>query len=1000
MKKEIKRLFRGTTAFMLAGSLFFQGMAGSTGQVFAAEEKAVLFEEGFESGTVGKWSGKEGANVSIETENPKNGKYCMKISGRTIPASGAKIELGDMLQSNQRLTVSAYVRYANGPEKKRIQITMFCDGKYYMLGGRELTRNEWGEISGDIVVPSDVDLSSAIVFFETPWTSEPSAEQDLMDIYVDDIKASLIPFCDISDYPSLKELYKDQFLVGLAVPDLVLNTPAYSDLFRQQFNSMTMENEMKPSYILDETVSKNNLSKYREHAALNFNSYKTGMEYAKQHGIAVRGHTLVWHSQTPEWFFYENYDTKGQLADRALMLKRMENYIKEVIEWTETNYPGVIYAWDVVNEAVADYFGQGAAPMRQEDSLWYQVIGEDFAEKAFAYARKYTKLYAKDRSIKLFYNDYNEYFPAKRDGIVALLKPIKEAGNIDGVGMQSHFDTKRPLEGDSGYMTAVRKFRDELGLELHVTELDIGIAEGDTKESQGVYYQEFMEALLKEKKDGANITSVTFWGLTDGLSWRAEEQCLLFEDDLSRKPAFEGVVNAIGNTGGVVDSINSIGKVELTKECKEKIEAARSAYDALTDAQKALVSSEVLKILEDAETEYQRLEESKIGSVIDSIDSIGKVELIKECKEKIEAARSAYDALTDAQKALVPSEVLKLLEDAETEYQRLEEESKTPLPVEKMIIAQEHISDIAVQTYTGTALTPNVTVTYKNKTLVKNVDYTVSYKNNTQIGTATAVITGKGDYSGTVQKNFTITVKKNQVYVVGDYKYKITNAKTDGKGTVMHTGFKNKAQKKNLKKINVAATVQIGGKSFKVTAIGDAAFKDCVKANTIVIGKNVTTIGSSAFSGCKKVTAIVVDKNVKTIGSFAYFGCTGAKKIMVGKNVTTIGSSAFLGCTRAKSIVVGENVTTIGSSAFSGCTKVVSATIGSKVTKIGAKAFYKCKNLKKIVIKGSKLKSIGKNAIKGINKNAVIKCPKKMVKKYKKLWKASTGYKKTMQIRY
>lgn len=938
MKKEIKRLFRGTTAFMLAGSLFFQGMAGSTGQVFAAEEKAVLFEEGFESGMVGKWSGKEGANVSIETENPKNGKYCMKISGRTMPASGAKIELGDMLQSNQRLTVSAYVRYANGPEKKKIQITMFCDGKYYMLGGRELTRNEWGEISGGIVVPSDVDLSSAIVFFETPWTSEPSAEQDLMDIYVDDIKASLIPFCDISDYPSLKELYKDQFLVGLAVPDLVLNTPAYSDLFRQQFNSMTMENEMKPSYILDETASKNNLSKYREHAALNFNSYKTGMEYAKQYGIAVRGHTLVWHSQTPEWFFYENYDTKGQLADRALMLKRMENYIKEVIEWTETNYPGVIYAWDVVNEAVADYFGQGAAPMRQEDSLWYQVIGEDFAEKAFAYARKYTKLYAKDRSIKLFYNDYNEYFPAKRDGIVALLKPIKEAGNIDGVGMQSHFDTKRPLEGDSGYMTAVRKFRDELGLELHVTELDIGIAEGDTKESQGVYYQEFMEALLKEKKDGANITSVTFWGLTDGLSWRAEEQCLLFDDDLSRKPAFEGVVNAIGNTGGVVDSINSIGKVELTKECKEKIEAARSAYDALTDAQKALVSSEVLKLLEDAETEYQRLEESETPPI--------------------------------------------------------------PPIVEKIDIRQEYISAIPAQIYSGAALTPNVTVTYENKTLVKNVDYTVSYKNNTQIGTATAVITGKGDYSGTVQKNFTITVRKNQVYVVGNYKYKITNAKTDGKGTVTLTGVKNKAQKKKLKKINVAAAVEIGGKSFKVTAIGDAAFKGFTKATKIVVGKNVTTIGSSAFSGCKKVTAIVVDKNVKTIGSFAYFGCTGAKKIMVGKNVTTIGNSAFSGCTRAKSIVVGENVKTIGSSAFSGCTKVVSATIGSKVTKIGAKAFYKCKNLKKIVIKGSKLKSIGKNAIKGINKNAVIKCPKKMVKKYKKLWKASTGYKKTMQIKY
>ena len=448
---------------------------------------------------------------------------------------------------------------------------------------------------------------------------------------------------------------------------------------------------------------------------------------------------------------------------------------------------------------------------------------------------------------------------------------------------------------------------------------------------------------------------MTFWGLTDGLSWRAEEQCLLFDDDLSRKPAFEGVVNAIGNTGNVMDSINSIGKVELTKECKAKIEAARSAYDALTDAQKALVPNEVLKLLEDAETEYQRLEESKIESVVDSINSIGKVELTKECKAKIEAARSAYDALTDAQKALVPSEALKLLEDAETEYQRLEEESETPpIPpiVEKIDIRQEYISAIPAQIYSGAALTPNVTVTYENKTLVKNVDYTVNYKNNTEIGTATIVITGTGDYSGTVEKNFTITVRKNQVYVVGNYKYKITNAKTDGKGKVMLTGVKNKAQKKKLKKINVAAAVEIGGKSFKVTAIGDAAFK----------------------------------------------GFTKATKIVVGKNVTTIGSSAFLGCTRAKSIVVGENVTTIGSSAFSGCTKVVSATVGNKVTKIGAKAFYKCKNLKKIVIKGSKLKSIGKNAIKGINKKAVIKCPKKMVKKYKKLWKTSTGYKKTMKI--
>ena len=547
MKRGIKRLFRGTTAFILAGSLLFQG-AGSTGQVFAAEEKAVLFEEGFESGTVGKWSGKEGANVSIETENPKSGKYCMKISGRAMPASGAKIELGDMLQSNQRLTVSAYVRYADGPEKKKIQITMFCDGKYYMLGGRELTRNEWGEISGGIVVPSDVDLSSAIVFFETPWTSEPSAEQDLMDIYVDDVKASLIPFCDISDYPALKELYKDQFLVGLAVPDLVLNTPAYSDLFLQQFNSMTMENEMKPSYILDEAASKNNLSKYKEHVALNFNSYKTGMEYAKQHGIAVRGHTLVWHSQTPEWFFYENYDTQGQLADRELMLKRMENYIKDVIEWTETNYPGVIYAWDVVNEAVADYFGQGAAPMRQEDSLWYQVIGEDFAEKAFAYARKYTKLYAKDRDIKLFYNDYNEYVPAKRDLIVELLKDLRGKGLVDGMGMQSHWDMSFPSVDMLGQ--ALEEYGKIDGLEIQFTEIDMHNTDNSEEglQKQAERYKQFFETILRADRTGtANVTNVTFWGMDDEVTWLSgfkgeTSYPLLFDADHKEKPCFGSIL--------------------------------------------------------------------------------------------------------------------------------------------------------------------------------------------------------------------------------------------------------------------------------------------------------------------------------------------------------------------------------------------------------------------------------------------------------------------------
>ncbi len=841
MKKADSRKFKKVIAAILSACLCFQGFASeaevSEAQqetAFCTAEETVFFEDDFESGSTGKWKNRGGTAISIETDDPRSGGCCMKISDRKAVYAGAELELKNVLRSNQRLKVSSYAKYTQGPDKKTIQMTLFCDDTYYIVGKSELNRNEWGEIAGSLVLPENIDLSSAVLFLETPWTANPTPEQDFMDIYVDDVKLALRTFCDTSSYPSLKELYREAFTVGVAAPQQAFDTKVYSDFVKRQFNSMTMENEMKPAYILDETESKSNLNAYRESAALNFNTYEPAMEYAKNNGIKMRGHTLVWHSQTPEWFFYENYDTSGKRADRELMLKRMENYIRQVIEWTETNYPGVIYVWDVVNEAVADYFGEGKAPMRQEDSMWYQVIGEDFVEKAFEYARKYTRQYAADHEIKLFYNDYNEYFPAKRDGIITLLKPVAEAGNIDGIGMQSHIDTKQPLEGASGYMTAVRKFKEELGLEIQVTELDIAVAEDDTQTSQGIYYQTFMEALLKEKKAGADITNVTFWGINDELSWRPGTDCLLLDADMAQKPAFEGVVNAIGQTADVIDKIRNIGAVQAAEASRLKIEEARNAYENLTMNQKELVSN--YEILTEAEARYQ--------------------ELIKE----------------------------------------------PPVP-ERISMAIAQTDYIPPQIYTGTEQRPGVRIVYQGKTLQEGTDYTLTFENNINIGTAVVRITGKGAYEGTVQKEFLITVRKNQTVAAGNYRYKITDAKTNGKGSVSLTGVKNLS----LKKINVLAAVKIGGKNFQVTAIGTGAFKGCRKASLAVVGKHVKTIGKNAFYGCRK--------------------------------------------------------------------------------------------LKKITIKSTVLKSVGKNAVRGISGTAVIKCPKKKVKSYKRLFKPSAGYKKTMKIR-
>ncbi len=653
-------------AWVLAISLFAAGMAGFPAKA-SLEGEAVAFRCGFEDGGLGGWSGKDGAVVTVERGGAHSGSCCMKISGRKAAYSGAKLEVGSWLQEGRLLKVSAYARYLEGPKEKTVQLTLACGGKYYTVGRGSLLAGAWGEVSGSFLLPEGVGLSNAVLYFETPWTPNPSASQDFMDLYVDDVEVSMAPLEDTGSYPSLKERYQGQFLVGVAAPDDVLGVKPYSDLILQQFNSMTMENEMKPAYILDEGASKGSLAEYKEGAALDFSSFRAGMGYAKEHGIKMRGHTLIWHSQTPEWFFYENYDTSGPLASRELMLKRMENYIKGVIGWTEQNYPGLIYAWDVVNEAVADYFGAGPAPMRQEDSLWYQTIGDDFVEKAFAFARKYAGQYAPGREVKLFYNDYNEYFPAKREGIIRLLEPIREAGNIDGVGMQSHIDTARPLEGDSGYLTAVREFRDRLGLEIQVTELDVGIAKGDTAGSQGTYYQKLMEGLLREKKAGADITCVTFWGLSDALSWRAGEQGLLFSERLGRKPAFDGVADAIGNAGEVMGKINAIGDVSATEASKAKIAEARKAYDALTKTQKEFVSN--YSILEAAERRYQELmgqqeaEESLKKALKEAEEAKAAAEKAKEEAEKEKAAAQKAKEKAEKEKAAAQ----KAKEEAEKE---------------------------------------------------------------------------------------------------------------------------------------------------------------------------------------------------------------------------------------------------------------------------------------------------------------------------------------------
>ena len=345
-----------------------------------------------------------------------------------------------------------------------------------------------------------------------------------------------------SDAKTLKEAFDGDFKVGVATTSGYLSDEDRAAQIKEDFNSITMENEMKPESLLDwegSEKSKDGMPVIKEE------TLGKALKAAQEAGIPLRGHTLVWYSQTPEWFFSKKYDPSKGYVDKATMKKRMESYIKQVLTYCKENYPGVVYAWDVVNEAVGD-----DGDYRTE-SMWYETYGDfSYITDAFTFARKYA-----EEGTKLFLNDYNEYMAQKRDLLYAKVVELHDAGILDGVGMQSHWDMDFPSV--DLFETALEKYASIEGIEIQLTEIDMHNND-DSEEGlkkQAERYKEFFDVITKMKREGkANITSVTFWGLKDGESWLSgmkgeTSYPLLFTDDMEKKPCYESILEA-GKTGG------------------------------------------------------------------------------------------------------------------------------------------------------------------------------------------------------------------------------------------------------------------------------------------------------------------------------------------------------------------------------------------------------------------------------------------------------------------
>ena len=364
-----------------------------------------------------------------------------------------------------------------------------------------------------------------------------------------------------TDGPALKDIYADYFMMGAAINGTDKETAAIhhegmAAVLKKHYNSTTLSNLMKPCYLLDEKKcikSGKGKSDITE-VALNFDSCEESLKFCQENGIKMRGHTLVWHNQTPEWFFKKNYDKKKGYVSKKVMAKRMENYIKGVLEYCQKNYPGVIYCWDVVNECVDDGTGDTSvdwncrAMFNGGDNFWHAVMGPDYVEKAFEYARKYA-----DKDVKLFLNDYNEYNTDKRDKLYHVLKNLYEAGICDGMGMQSHYLLDYPTLAT--VKVAIQKYNqiDPGKIEIQLTELDIhtpNTAVATQKKLADKYEMLFRMLTDCKRNQKINITGVTFWGLTDADTWLTDfkgeaSYPALFGGDYAAKPSYFAVLNAM-----------------------------------------------------------------------------------------------------------------------------------------------------------------------------------------------------------------------------------------------------------------------------------------------------------------------------------------------------------------------------------------------------------------------------------------------------------------------
>lgn len=609
-------------------SVTFELKEGSGSQITYGEN--IIKDGDFKNAeAAASWNASVGeSNITVGTEENVIGDSGLKTYGvinrdpaTATPGDCFSQDITKAVEVGEEYQYSFWAKlsddYKDAPEEQRnVDFAPFyvAGGEAIYLGSystgvlsgevtKTLTAGEWTKFSGTFNVPKTADQIVIRIIEQGTDYGQGKCVKGAYCVTGVSMKKITKPKPEIEkDIPdwktSVTESLGNDSIAGTAIMSSEISDDTLMELVEKHFNAVTLGNELKPdalfNYQIGQSVDCKTITfKGTELKVPVVNDKDENLDFSRademlekilewnnanpNNKIRVRGHVLVWHSQTPEWFFHEDYDVAKPYVDKETMNRRLEWFISSVFDHyfgkaANGKYDGLFYGWDVVNEAVNGntYRDDKVIPDESDtstsdtrhgsNSMWWRVYkSNEFIINAFKYANHYAP-----EDVELYYNDYGETDNTKCEGIVKLINDVKHADGtrLDAFGMQAHYN----VDGFSAaqFKSVAKKYATAAG-KVQLTELDFkasstydGTAAAKESEYTKMAYchKNLYEAIKALKKEGTNVSGLTVWGVIEPNSWlhsqsnvgggaNGSAQCpLLFDGNYKAKPAYWAYVDA------------------------------------------------------------------------------------------------------------------------------------------------------------------------------------------------------------------------------------------------------------------------------------------------------------------------------------------------------------------------------------------------------------------------------------------------------------------------